>query len=97
MAKLNLNKKKFILDKLVINFVFSYAIENENIQSLWLHLSLAQHLGVRDEQSYRNNRYEGLTSIRLDVLNKTSLPLNLDRLMHWHHWIFREDYQIAFD
>ena len=35
---------------------------------------------------------QSLIKLCSDVLNKTFFPLNFDRLMHWHHCIFRKDY-----
>ena len=79
------------LDALLQNIVTSSAIEGEQLNVGSVRSSLARRLGLDlvDGDSV-SQRSEGLAQLMLDATQHFAEPLTLDRLLHWHEWLFPE-------
>ena len=79
------------LDALLQNIVTSSAIEGEQLNVGSVRSSLARRLGLNLVDGDRvNQRSEGLAQLMLDATQHFAEPLTLDRLLHWHGWLFPE-------
>ncbi|HBS57082.1 MAG TPA: DUF4172 domain-containing protein, partial [Stenotrophomonas sp.] len=77
------------LDALLSNIVTSSEIEGEHLDVGSVRSSLARHLGMIDVTPRRATaRSEGLAELMLDATGQAQQPLDLPRLMRWHHWLF---------
>ncbi|WP_347928119.1 Fic family protein [Pseudomonas helvetica] len=77
------------LDSLLQNIVTSSAIEGEQLNVGSVRSSLARRLGLEDEGDSRvSKRSEGLAELMLDATQHFAEPLNLERLLRWHEWLF---------
>ncbi|MFK3942498.1 Fic family protein [Pseudomonas monteilii] len=75
------------LDALLQNIVTSSAIEGERLNVGSVRASLARRLGL-NETGHTTPRSEGLAEILVDATRKCQSPLDLQRLLDWHHWLF---------
>ncbi|KJZ44171.1 Fic family protein [Pseudomonas fluorescens] len=79
------------LDALLQNIVTSSAIEGEQLNVGSVRSSLARRLGLDLLDGDRvSQRSEGLAQLMLDATQHFAEPLTLDRLLHWHEWLFPE-------
>ncbi|MBI3906502.1 Fic family protein [Pseudomonas sp. GL-R-26] len=79
------------LDALLQNIVTSSAIEGEQLNVGSVRSSLARRLGLDLVDGDRvSQRSEGLAQLMLDATQHFAEPLTLDRLLHWHEWLFPE-------
>lgn len=79
------------LDALLQNIVTSSAIEGEQLNVGSVRSSLARRLGLDLPDGDRvSQRSEGLAQLMLDATQHFAEPLTLDRLLHWHEWLFAE-------
>lgn len=79
------------LDALLQNIVTSSAIEGEQLNVGSVRSSLARRLGLNLVDGDRvSQRSEGLAQLMLDATQHFAEPLTLDRLLHWHGWLFPE-------
>ncbi|WP_150726908.1 Fic family protein [Pseudomonas fluorescens] len=79
------------LDVLLQNIVTSSAIEGEQLNVGSVRSSLARRLGLDLVDGDRvSQRSEGLAQLMLDATQHFAEPLTLDRLLHWHEWLFPE-------
>ncbi|WP_223466770.1 Fic family protein [Pseudomonas sp. GL-RE-26] len=79
------------LDALLQNIVTSSAIEGEQLNVGSVRSSLARRLGLDLLDGDRvSQRSEGLAQLMLDATQHFAEPLTLDRLLHWHGWLFPE-------
>ena len=79
------------LDALLQNIVTSSAIEGEQLNVGSVRSSLARRLGLDLVDGDRvSQRSEGLAQLMLDATQHFAEPLTLDRLLHWHGWLFPE-------
>jgi len=79
------------LDALLQNIVTSSAIEGEQLNVGSVRSSLARRLGLDLVDGDRvSQRSEGLSQLMLDATRHFAEPLTLDRLLHWHGWLFPE-------
>jgi len=77
------------LDTLLSNIVTSSAIEGEPLDVGSVRSSLARHLGLSEAATRRPTpRSEGLAELMLDATGRADAPLDLPRLLRWHHWLF---------
>jgi Fic family protein len=80
-----------VLDTLLQNLLASSAIEGEELNASSVRSSLAQHLGISDDQPYPvSDRSEGLTEMLMDALNHLETPMTQERLCHWQRLLFPE-------
>ncbi|AWY41411.1 DUF4172 domain-containing protein [Pseudomonas putida] len=81
------------LDALLQNIVTSSAIEGEQLNVGSVRSSLARRLGLElvdgDKVSQRS---EGLAQLMLDATQHFAEPLTLERLLHWHEWLFPDQH-----
>jgi len=81
-----------MLDALLSNIVTSSEIEGERLDVGSVRSSLARHLGMVDVTPRRTTaRSEGLAVLLLDATSQAQQPLDLPRLMRWHHWLFPDE------
>jgi Fic family protein len=77
------------LDALQQNIITSSAIEGEQLDAASVRSSLARRLGVEGDAEGRSTpRSEGLAKLMLDATRHDAHPLDLPRLLHWHHLLF---------
>ena len=80
------------LDALLANILASSAIEDERLNAHSVRSSLARRLGVDEDTPFPvSERSEGVASIVMDAIDNRQLPLSLERLNQWHHWLFPHD------
>ena len=80
------------LNALLSNIVTSSEIEGEHLDVGSVRSSLARHLGMVDATPGRTTaRSEGLAELMLDATGHGQQPLDLPRLMRWHHWLFPDE------
>jgi len=83
------------LEALLQNILNSSAIEGEQLNAESMRSSLAQRLGLLlegDALSYSHTaRSEGLAELMLDAVQNITAPLELERLLQWHRWLFPDD------
>jgi len=78
------------LDSMLQNIVTSSAIEGEQLNVGSVRSSLARRLGLTEEGRI-TSRSEGLAELLLDATRAYQKPLDLQRLLTWHGWIFPSD------
>ncbi len=77
------------LDTLLSNIVNSSAIEDERLDVGSVRSSLARRLGLADKLPRRASAHaESLAELMLDATRHADAPLDLPRLLRWHHWLF---------
>lgn len=80
------------LDTLLSNIVTSSAIEGERLDVGSVRSSLARRLGMeQDTVRCATARAEGLANLMLDATRHAEAPLDTDRLLQWHGWLFASD------
>ncbi|WP_434930735.1 Fic family protein [Shewanella sp. HL-SH5] len=80
---------QWTLDTMIANIVYSSAIEDEKLNVLSVRSSLANKLGVSEENPYPSTaQTDGLAEITIDVLRNWQQPLNLTRILDWHALLF---------
>jgi Fic family protein len=82
------------LNALLENIVSSSAIEGEQLNVGSVRSSLARRLGV-DDAGPTSARSEGLAQLMLDATASHQQPLNLERLLLWHRWLFPSDERLS--
>lgn len=78
------------LDTLLANVITSSAIEGERLNVASVRSSLARRLGM-DAPVAISARGEGLADLTLDAITRHDHPLDLQRLLRWHRWLFPAD------
>lgn len=78
------------LDALLANVITSSAIEGERLNVASVRSSLARRLGM-DAQVAISARSEGLADLTLDAVTQIERPLDLQRMLQWHKWLFPAD------
>ncbi len=78
------------LDAMLQNIITSSAIEGEQLNVGSVRSSLARRLGL-NEEGRTTSRSEGLAELLLDATRAYQKPLDLQRLLTWHGWIFPSD------
>jgi len=80
------------LNALLSSIVTSSEIEGEHLDVGSVRSSLARHLGMVDAAPRRATaRSEGLAALTLDATGHAQQPMDLARLMRWHHWLFSDE------
>jgi Fic family protein len=80
---------QWTLDTMIANIVHSSAIEGETLNTLSVRSSLANKLGVSEENPYPTTaQTDGLADITLDALQNWQQPLSLTRILDWHALLF---------
>jgi Fic family protein len=89
------DQKQTMLDTLLANIVYSSAIEGEKLNAFSVRSSLANKLGLSEEQPFPTTRQtDGLAEIMLDAIGNLDKPLTLNRILHWHKRLFPEGYTL---
>jgi len=78
------------LDALLANVITSSAIEGERLNVASVRSALARRLGM-DAQVAISARGEGLADLTLDAVTQIERPLDLQRMLQWHEWLFPAD------
>lgn len=78
------------LDALLANVITSSAIEGERLNVASVRSSLARRLGM-DAPVAISARSEGLADLTLDAITGLERPLDLQRMLQWHKWLFPAD------
>jgi len=82
-----------MLDTLLANIVHSSAIEGEKLNAFSVRSSLANKLGITEEQPFPTTKQtDGLAEIMLDAVENLETPLTLERILQWHTLLFPEGY-----
>lgn len=77
------------LNSLLENILTSSAIEGERLNVQSLRSSLANRLGLSENNPAPiSDRSEGLAEIMLDAVSNLDAPLSLERLLRWHRCLF---------
>lgn len=82
---------EFSLDALLQNIVNSSAIEGERLNVESVRSSLARRLGLEAGNKTEEARSEGLARIMWDATTNLAAPLDEERLLQWHCWLFAGD------
>ncbi len=75
------------LDALLQNTIMSSAIEGERLNADAVRASLARRLGL-NETGRTTPRSEGLAELLVDATRECQSPLDMQRLLDWHRWLF---------
>ncbi|EAT11866.1 Fic family protein [Bermanella marisrubri] len=90
-----LSDEDILLDTLLQNVLSSSAIEEEFLNAESVRSSLAKRLDVSANAPV-SDRSEGVAQLMMDVVDNVNEELTLDRLFHWHRWLFPESvYSLA--
>ena len=82
-----------ILDALLANVIHSSAIEGEKLNPFSVRSSLANKLGVTEENPFPTTKQtDGLAEVMFDAVDNLDIPLTLDRILKWHSLLFPEGY-----
>lgn len=77
------------LDTLAANVIHSSAIEGEKLNAFSVRSSLANKLGVTQENSFPTTKQtDGLAEIVIDAVDNLDTPLTVERILHWHTLLF---------
>lgn len=77
------------LNTLLANILHSSAIEGEQLNAFSVRSSLANKLGVSEQQDYPTSKQsDGVAEIMVDVIHNLSTPLTTERIFQWHCWLF---------
>jgi len=88
--------REAVLDTLLSNILASSAIEGEQLDALSVKSSLANRMGVTNDQQYPTSaRSEGVAELMLDAIENRHADLTLERLLRWHRWLFPEPPRIG--
>lgn len=82
-----------MLDTLLANIVHSSAIEGEKLNAFSVRSSLANRLGIGEEQPFpTTEQSDGLAEIMLDAVENLDSALTLERILLWHSRLFPKGY-----
>lgn len=89
------NQQQATLDTLLANIVHSSAIEGEKLNAFSVRSSLANKLGIKDEQQYpTTEQTNGLADMMIDAITQLDQPLSIERILRWHEWLFPAGYTL---
>ncbi|HAS6191740.1 TPA: DUF4172 domain-containing protein [Vibrio vulnificus] len=90
-----LDQTQNMLDTLLANIVHSSAIEGEKLNAFSVRSSLANKLGISEENPFPTTKQtDGLAEIMLDAVDNLEVPLTLERVLHWHALLFPQGYTL---
>lgn len=93
MASQSHDKKQSMLDTLLANIVNSSAIEGEKLNAFSVRSSLANKLGLTEENSFpTTEQTDGIAEIMIDAIENLDSMLSLKRILHWHEKLFPKGY-----
>ena len=76
------NQQQATLDTLLANIVHSSAIEGEKLNAFSVRSSLANKLGIKEEQQYpTTEQTNGLAEMMIDAITQLDQPLSLERIL----------------
>ena len=79
----------FELNTLLNNILHSSAIEGEQLNAFSVRSSLANKLGLSEDQDYPTSKQsDGVAEIMVDAVHNLSTPLTTARIFQWHCWLF---------
>lgn len=85
------DQQQSMLDTLLANIVHSSAIEGEKLNAFSVRSSLANKLGLTEENPFpTTDQTDGLAENMLDAVENLDAPLTLARILHWHSRLFLE-------
>lgn len=89
------DQQQATLDTLLANIVHSSAIEGEKLNAFSVRSSLANKLGIMEEQQYpTTEQTNGLANMMVDAITQLDQPLSLERILCWHQWLFHTEYTL---
>lgn len=89
------NQQQATLDTLLANIVHSSAIEGEKLNAFSVRSSLANKLGIKEEQQYpTTEQTNGLAEMMIDAITQLDQPLSLERILRWHALLFPAGYTL---
>ena len=89
------NQQQATLDTLLANIVHSSAIEGEKLNAFSVRSSLANKLGIKEEQQYpTTEQTNGLAEMMIDAITQLDQPLSLERILRWHELLFPVGYTL---
>lgn len=84
------------LDALLQTIISSAAIEGETLNAASVRSSLAKRLRLAQVKRLRADpASEGFAELMLDATGNLNAPLNKQRLLQWHRWLFPAEVQPA--
>lgn len=82
-----------MLDTLLANIVNSSAIEGEKLNAFSVRSSLANKLGLIEENSFpTTEQTNGIAEIMIDAIENLDSILSLKRILNWHEKLFPKGY-----
>lgn len=89
------DKKQNLLDTLLANIVNSSAIEGEKLNAFSVRSSLANKLGLTEENAFpTTDQTDGLAEIMIDAIENLDSTLHLKRILNWHKKLFPKGYTL---
>jgi len=89
------NQQQATLDTLLANIVHSSAIEGEKLNAFSVRSSLANKLGIKEEQKYpTTEQTNGLAEMMIDAITQLDESLTLERILKWHSLLFPTGYTL---
>ena len=93
MASQSHDKKRNILDTLLANIVNSSAIEGEKLNAFSVRSSLANKLGLAEENTFpTTEQTDGIAEILIDAIENLDSMLSLKRILNWREKLFPKGY-----
>ncbi|PYF84099.1 Fic family protein [Marinomonas alcarazii] len=93
MASQSHDAKQNMLDTLLANIINSSAIEGEKLNAFSVRSSLANKLGLTEENSFpTTEQTDGIAEIMVDAIENLDSKLSLKRILHWHEKLFPKGY-----
>ncbi|MCZ2722368.1 Fic family protein [Marinomonas sp. 15G1-11] len=93
MASQSRDKKQSMLDTLLANIVNSSAIEGEKLNAFSVRSSLANKLGLTEENSFpTTEQTDGIAEIMIDAIENLDSALSLKRVLNWHEKLLPKGY-----
>lgn len=91
----SIDQQQSMLDALLANIVNSSAIEGEKLNAFSVRSSLANKLGLTEENPFpTTDQTDGLAENMLDAVENLDAPLTLTRILQWHRRLFPDGYTL---
>jgi Fic family protein len=88
MASQSHDAKQNLLDTLLANIINSSAIESEKLNAFSVRSSLANKLGLTEENSLpTTEQTDGIAEIMVDAIENIDSTLSLKRILNWHEFL----------
>ncbi|MCB5163165.1 Fic family protein [Marinomonas algarum] len=84
-----------MLDTLLANIINSSAIEGEKLNAFSVRSSLANKLGLTEENAFpTTEQTDGIAEIMVDAIENLDSKLSLKRILYWHEKLFPKGYTV---